>query len=48
MEFRINPMVNGPLTRLLRLERLLLRRSTLPFGPSLLAIAARDGEGAPA
>jgi SAM-dependent methyltransferase len=45
MEFRIHPVLNGPLTRLLRLERRFLRRGALPFGSSILAIASRPGEG---
>jgi hypothetical protein len=46
MEFRINSLLNGPLTQLLRLERAFLRRGKLPFGSSILAIAERPGEGA--
>jgi SAM-dependent methyltransferase len=45
MEFRINPWLNRPLTSLLRLEGAFLRRSTLPVGSSILAIAARPGTG---
>jgi SAM-dependent methyltransferase len=46
MEFRINPLLNALLARLLRVERAYLRVGTLPFGSSILAIAERPEEGA--
>jgi SAM-dependent methyltransferase len=45
MEFRVHPVLNRPLTGLLRLERWFLQRSALPFGSSILAIASRPAEG---
>ena len=40
-ELRVVPVVNGALRGLLKLERLALRATSLPFGSSLLAIARR-------
>ncbi len=40
-EFRVVPVVNGAMRALLGLERLLLRALPLPFGSSILAVAAR-------
>ena len=41
MEFQIVPVVNGMLRAALPLERLWLRVGSLPFGSSLIALAAR-------
>ena len=41
-ELRVVPVVNGILRTICRLERRLLRRRSLPFGSSLLALARRD------
>jgi SAM-dependent methyltransferase len=40
-EFRVVPVVNGLLRSVLAVERGLLRVTTLPFGSSLIAVAAR-------
>jgi SAM-dependent methyltransferase len=40
-ELRIVPALNGPLRSLLRLERHMTRLGSLPFGTSILAVAAR-------
>jgi 2-polyprenyl-3-methyl-5-hydroxy-6-metoxy-1,4-benzoquinol methylase len=40
-ELRVVPVVNGALRGVLKLERLALRATSLPFGSSLLAIARR-------
>jgi len=45
MEFQVVPVVNGVLRAALTLERLWLRVGSLPFGSSLIAVAARP-EGA--
>jgi SAM-dependent methyltransferase len=42
-ELRVVPIVNPLFRAVLRLERAWLRRATLPFGTSLLAIARRPG-----
>ncbi len=43
VEFRVVPGFNQAMTALLTLERLFLRVLPLPFGSSLLAVAARPG-----
>jgi len=42
-EFRLVPVLNDALRGLLALERLCLGRLTLPFGSSIVAVAARPG-----
>lgn len=42
-ELRVVPGLNGALSRVLSLERLLLRATSLPFGTSLIAVAVRRG-----
>jgi len=44
VEFRVVPLLNGALLALLSLERFLIRRLSLPFGSSILAVAARRDE----
>jgi 2-polyprenyl-3-methyl-5-hydroxy-6-metoxy-1,4-benzoquinol methylase len=46
-EFRIIPVVNPVLGWILALERCLLRFVSLPFGSSIIAVAARPGDGRP-
>jgi SAM-dependent methyltransferase len=41
LELRVVPGLNGLMRALLRLERPLVRRGALPFGSSLIAVAAR-------
>jgi SAM-dependent methyltransferase len=44
VEFRVVPVLNGAMRAVLAVERLLLRACSLPFGSSILAVAARpDG-----
>jgi SAM-dependent methyltransferase len=43
LEFRVVPVVNDVLRSLLALERRLLRVGSLPFGSSIIAVAARGG-----
>lgn len=43
LEFRIVPVFNDALRGLLALERLCLRRFAIPFGSSIVAVAARPG-----
>jgi SAM-dependent methyltransferase len=43
LEFRVVPVVNDVLRALLALERRLLRVGSLPFGTSIIAVAARPG-----
>jgi len=43
-ELRVQPLANGWMRAVLRLERAWLRAGSLPFGASLLAVAARPGE----
>jgi 2-polyprenyl-3-methyl-5-hydroxy-6-metoxy-1,4-benzoquinol methylase len=43
LEFRVVPVVNEVLRSLLALERRLLRVGSLPFGTSIIAVAARPG-----
>jgi len=42
-ELRVVPLLNGAMHALLRLERPLVRAGGLPFGTSLVALAARPG-----
>jgi 2-polyprenyl-3-methyl-5-hydroxy-6-metoxy-1,4-benzoquinol methylase len=42
LELRVVPVINGVLRAWLRIERAWLRRGSLPFGTSLLAIARRS------
>jgi SAM-dependent methyltransferase len=44
LEFRVVPIVNDVLRSLLALERRLLRLGSLPFGTSIVAVAARAGD----
>ena len=43
VEFRVTPLVNGLMKWLLGWERRLLRAISLPFGSSIIAVAARRG-----
>jgi 2-polyprenyl-3-methyl-5-hydroxy-6-metoxy-1,4-benzoquinol methylase len=43
LEFRVVPVVNDALRLLVALERRLLRVGSLPFGSSIIAVAARGG-----
>jgi SAM-dependent methyltransferase len=47
LEFRIVPVLNGALGGLLALERLCIGRFALPFGSSIVAVAARPGAASP-
>jgi SAM-dependent methyltransferase len=44
LEFRVVPVVNDVLRAALAVERRLLRVASLPFGSSIIAVAARPGE----
>jgi SAM-dependent methyltransferase len=44
-EYQVVPVLNGLLRAVLAFERRLLRVTSLPFGSSLIAVAARPGEG---
>jgi SAM-dependent methyltransferase len=43
LEFRVVPVFNGVMRAVLAVERRLLRAATLPFGSSIIAVAARPG-----
>jgi SAM-dependent methyltransferase len=44
LEFRVVPGVNDVLRAILAIERRLIRRASLPFGSSIIAVATRGGE----
>jgi hypothetical protein len=47
LEFRVVPVFNGVMRSLLAVERQVLRLGSLPFGSSIIAVAARSAGESP-